>query len=83
VSSFRDLARHFGALPPRTVASLTGIAEARDEFTVSAVRENAPGISDAHISKVLAELKGAGIIEPLGTGRGARWRRLNTADRAR
>jgi Fic family protein len=46
-----------------------------DEFTVSAVRENAPGVSDAHISKVLAELKGAGIIEPLGTGRGARWRR--------
>ena len=46
-----------------------------DEFTVSAVRENAPGVSDAHISKVLAELKHAGIIEPLGTGRGARWRR--------
>ena len=48
-----------------------------DEFTVSAVRENAPGVSDAHISKVLAELKQAGIIEPLGTGRGARWRRLS------
>ncbi len=47
-----------------------------DEFTVSAVRENAPGISDAHISKVLAELKQTGVIEPLGTGRGARWRRL-------
>jgi Fic family protein len=47
-----------------------------DEFTVSAVRENAPGVSDAHISKVLAELKRAGIIEPLGTGRGARWRKL-------
>jgi Fic family protein len=47
-----------------------------DTFTVSAVRENAPGVSDAHISKVLAELKQAGIIEPLGTGRGARWRRL-------
>jgi Fic family protein len=47
-----------------------------EEFTVSAVRENAPGVSDAHISKVLAELKQAGIIEPLGTGRGARWRRL-------
>jgi hypothetical protein len=29
VSSFRDLARHFGALPPETVASLTSIAEAR------------------------------------------------------
>jgi hypothetical protein len=47
-----------------------------EEFTISAVRENAPGVSDAHISKVLAELKRAGIIEPLGTGRAARWRRL-------
>src|ERR1700724_3404355 len=27
--SFRDLARHFGALPPSAVASLTSIAEAR------------------------------------------------------
>ncbi len=47
-----------------------------DEFTISTVRENAPGVSDAHISKVLVELKQAGIIEPLGTGRGARWRRV-------
>jgi Fic family protein len=51
-----------------------------DEFTVSAVRENAPGVSDAHISKVLAELKQAGIIEPLGTGRGARWRRRHAKE---
>jgi hypothetical protein len=29
VGSFRDLARHFGALPPDTVAALTSIAEAR------------------------------------------------------
>jgi Fic family protein len=50
-----------------------------DEFTVSAVRDNAPGVSDAHISKVLGELKRAGVIEALGTGRGARWRRLHRA----
>ena len=47
-----------------------------DEFTVSAVRQAAPGVSDAYISKVLGELKKAGILEPIGTGRGARWRRL-------
>jgi len=46
------------------------------EFTVAAVRQAAPGVSDAHISKVLSELKKAGILEPIGTGRGARWRRL-------
>jgi hypothetical protein len=43
-----------------------------DEFTVSAVRQAAPGVSDAYISKVLGELKKAGVLEPLGTGRGAR-----------
>jgi Fic family protein len=46
-----------------------------DEFTVAAVRQAAPGVSDAYISKVLAELKQAGMLEPIGTGRGARWRR--------
>lgn len=47
-----------------------------DEFTVADVREAAPGTSDAYISKVLAALKNDGTIEPLGRGRGARWRRV-------
>jgi Fic family protein len=34
VSSFKDLARHFGALPPETVRSLTSIAEARGRAEV-------------------------------------------------
>lgn len=49
-----------------------------EEFTVSQVRRAAPGVSDAYISKVLGELKGAGMLEPIGAGRGARWRRLDT-----
>jgi len=49
-----------------------------DDFTVAQVRDAAPGVSDAHISKVLGELKGDGAIEPIGRGRGARWRRLRT-----
>jgi Fic family protein len=52
-----------------------------DEFTVADVRENAPGVSDAYISKVLGELKQAGIVQPLGTGRGARWRRISRRER--
>ncbi|MEV4421561.1 Fic family protein [Patulibacter sp. NPDC049589] len=47
-----------------------------DEFAVSQVRDAAPGVSAAYISKVLGELKDAGAIAPLGRGRGARWRRL-------
>jgi Fic family protein len=47
-----------------------------DEFTVAQVREASPGVSDAHLSKVLGQLKADGVIEPIGRGRGARWRRL-------
>lgn len=47
-----------------------------DEFTVSQVRDAAAGVSDAYISKVLGELKADGVLEPVGAGRGARWRRL-------
>lgn len=46
------------------------------EFTIADVRQAAPGVSDGYINKLLGELKKAGKIEPLGTGRGARWRRL-------
>jgi Fic family protein len=47
-----------------------------DEFAVAQIRDAAPAVSDAYISKVLAELKEAEITEPIGRGRGARWRRL-------
>lgn len=52
-------------------------ASLSDQFTVAQVRDAAPGVSDAYISKVLAELKAAGAIEPIGRGRGARWRRIH------
>jgi len=47
-----------------------------DEFTIADVREAAPGVSDGYINRVLGDLKNQGRIEPLGTGRSARWRRL-------
>jgi Fic family protein len=81
IAAYGELERRTGTLGGRgsKKALITTFIDSllTDEFTVSAVRENAPGVSDAHISKVLAELKQAGVIEPLGTGRGARWRRLH------
>jgi len=47
-----------------------------EEFTVAEVRRAAGGASDSYINKTLAKLRDQGIIESLGTGRGARWRRL-------
>jgi hypothetical protein len=45
------------------------------EFTVADVRAAVPTASDSYIDKTLARLRDEGLIEPLGTGRGARWRR--------
>ena len=45
------------------------------EFTVADVRRAIPAASDSYIDKTLARLRDEGVIEPIGTGRGARWRR--------
>jgi Fic family protein len=47
-----------------------------EEFTIADVREAAPGVSHGYINRVLGDLKNQGRVEPLGTGRSARWRRL-------
>ena len=49
------------------------------EFRVADVRRNAAGAGDSHISKILARLRDEGLIAPEGRGRGARWRRTDTA----
>lgn len=48
-----------------------------DEFTVAQVRNAAAGASDSYINKTLAKIRDEGLIESLGTGRGARWRRVS------
>jgi Fic family protein len=47
-----------------------------DQFTIADVRDASLGASDSLIGKVLARLRDEGVIEPLGTGRSAKWRRL-------
>jgi Fic family protein len=47
-----------------------------DEFTVADVRRAAPAASQSYISKTLASMRDEGLIEPTGTGKSARWRRL-------
>lgn len=46
-----------------------------DEFTVADIRRAVPAISQSYISKTLARLRDEGLVEPVGVGRGARWRR--------
>jgi Fic family protein len=45
------------------------------EFTVADVRRAVPTASDSYIDKTLARLRDEGVIEPVGTGRSASWRR--------
>ena len=47
-----------------------------NEFTVADVRRAAPAASQSYISKTLASMRDEGVIEPIGTGKNARWRRL-------
>jgi hypothetical protein len=50
-----------------------------DEFTIADVRDASLGASDSLIGKVLARLRDERLIEPLGTGRSPKWRRLHGA----
>jgi Fic family protein len=47
-----------------------------NEFTVADVRAAVPAASGSYVSKTLARLRDEALIEPLGAGRGARWRRM-------
>jgi Fic family protein len=49
-----------------------------DEFTVADVRRAAPAASQSYISKTLASMRNEGLIEPVGAGKNARWRRLRS-----
>jgi thiazole synthase ThiGH ThiG subunit len=49
-----------------------------EQFTVADVRRAAPAASQSYISKTLAKMRDEGIIEPIGAGQSARWRRLRT-----
>jgi Fic family protein len=49
-----------------------------EEFTVADVRRAAPAASQSYISKTLASMRDEGVIEPIGAGKTARWRRLRS-----
>ncbi len=53
------------------------LRQAPAEFRRRDIERALPGVSLATIRLVLAELRGEGVIKPEGSGRGARWRRLN------
>jgi hypothetical protein len=53
-----------------------------DQFTIADVRDASPGAGDSLIGKVLVRLRDEDLIEPLGTGRSAKWRRLRDAPTA-
>jgi Fic family protein len=80
IAAYREFESRTGALGGRgsKKALITTFIDSLmvTEFTIADVRQAAPGVSDGYINKLLGELKKDGRIESLGTGRGARWRRL-------
>lgn len=49
----------------------------QDSFAFDDVRDNAPGVSDVYIGKILRELRDAGAVRASRSGRGARWEILH------
>jgi len=47
-----------------------------EEVTIADIRSATPSVSDPQIRKVLNDLRDRRVIERIGAGRGARWRRL-------
>ena len=47
-----------------------------DTFTFADVKRAAPGVSDEYIRQVLRALRDEGLVEVVGAGRGAVWRRV-------
>jgi len=52
-----------------------GIRETRGLFTKAGLMEKYPDISIATMERVLSQLKAEGVIETLGTGRSAKWKK--------
>ena len=84
VAAYRELEDRVGLLGDSRGAKTAAIERfvgerISDEFTIADVRDASFGASDSLIGKVLARLRDEGLIEPLSTGRSAKWRRLRDA----
>jgi Fic family protein len=80
-AAYKELAGASSTTPSGRGAKREAIAQfirssTAEELTVADVRRAVPMASDSYIDKTLAKLRDEGLIEPIGTGRGARWRRL-------
>jgi Fic family protein len=82
LAAYKELESRAGTLTGRGSkrALITSFVDSLivEEFTIAEVRQAVPGVSDGYINRVLGDLKRQGRIKPLGTGRGARWKRLST-----
>ena len=82
VSSYEDFEKRVAAARSQSGSKRERVREhilehAPGEFRRRDVERALPGISDATVRLVLAELREEGKIEAQGAGRGAKWRRLS------
>jgi Fic family protein len=82
ISAYEDFERRVAAARPQSGSKRDRVREhilehAPGEFRRRDIERALPGISDATVRLVLAELREEGKIEAQGAGRGARWHRLS------
>ena len=79
VAAYRELERRVDLVTTAPGAKRTTVQDAINhfvgEFTIKDLERACPMVGRDMIRFVLKELKGEGKIEPLGKGRGAKWRR--------
>lgn len=78
-SAYKEFETRLSRLPQargeKTAMILAAVNEFPDMFTVADIRQKCPGVGVDMVRRVLQDLRAQGIIECVGRGRGAKWRK--------
>lgn len=79
LAAYRELDQRLGIVQQTRMTKQERVRKIVEEqigqFSKSDIMEKCPDIAKITIEKALAEMKSEGLIEPVGTGRGAKWRK--------
>ena len=79
-SAYKEFESRLGRLPQAKGEKTTMIQAAVNEFTtdfsVADIRKKCPGVGIDMIRRVLQDLRGQGLVECVGRGRSAKWRKI-------
>lgn len=66
-----------GSHAPKSQLVRMAIEQTRRAFSIADICQQIPTVSRELVKKVVQQMRGEGLLEPVGRGRGARWQRCN------